>query len=128
MPDLDVTDLLADSDIAGDPILITRARRTVNTSNGMTVDSPYTIATYGSVQPASGQQLRQLPEEQRTEAHISVVVPVMLIPLSTTNAPDLVQHHGQTYRVIIANDWSDFGQGYYQGICQLTDTVLIETA
>lgn len=128
MPDLDVTDLLADPDIAGSSIVITRAKRTVDTSSGRTVDAPYAISTYGSVQPASGAQLRQLPEEQRVEAHISVIVPVMLIPLSRTNAPDLISYHGQTYRVITANDYGDFGQGYWQAVCQLTDTVLVETA
>lgn len=126
MPDLDVTDLLADTDIAGEEIIITRAKRTV--VKGMTVDAPYTIVTYGSIQPASGQQLQQLPEDQRTTASISVIVPVMLIPLSQSNAPDLVQYDGQNYRVVAANSYGHFGQGFWQGTCQLVDTVLAETA
>lgn len=125
MPDLDVTDLLSDQDIAGEEIVITRAKRTV--VNGMTVDAPYTIVTYGSVQPASGQQLQQFPEEQRSIASISVIVPVMLIPLSQTNAPDLVQYDGQNYRVTTANNYGHFGSGYWQATCQLVDTVLSET-
>lgn len=126
MPDLDVNDLLADTDIAGEEIIITRAHRTV--VNGRTEDSLYTVVTYGSVQPASGQQLHQLPEEQRTMATISVIVPIMLIPLSRSNAPDLVQYDGQNYRVVTANNYGHFGNGFWQGTCQLVDTVLVETA
>ena len=127
MPDLDVTDILADSDIAGEQITIIRAKRTVS-QYGITVDSPYSIITYGNVQPASGQQLQQFPEEQRTGAFISVTVPVMLIPLSRSNAPDLILHNGQNYRVITVSDYANYGQGYYQATAQLVDTVLIETA
>lgn len=127
MPDLDVTDILGDPDIGGEPISIIRALRNVDI-HGITVDAPYQIATYGNVQPASGEQLRQLPEEQRDEATISVFVPVMLIPLSRSNAPDLVVYDNQTYRVMIANNFGHYGQGYWHGICQLTDTVLDETA
>lgn len=127
MPDLDVTDILGDPDIAGDPIIIIRAKRNVD-ANGLTVDAPYQISTYGNIQPASGQQLRQLPEEQRTEATISAFVPVPLIPLSTSNAPDRILYDGQTYRVVTANPYGHYGAGYWQAICQLTDTVLIESA
>lgn len=125
MPDLDLNDLLSDTDIAGTQIVITRAKRTVNTS-GMTVDAPYTIVTYGSVTPASGTDLQQFPEEQRLLAHILVIVPVMLVALSYTNAPDLVVYNGQNYRVMTVQDYSLFGGGFYVGTCQLTDTALTE--
>ena len=126
MPNIDVTDLLTDTDIANQTVVITRALR--KTVNGVTTDAPYVATTYGSITPASGAALQQFPEEQRLLAHIMVIVPVRLIPLSYTNAPDRILYNGQNYRVMTVQDYGEFGSGFYVGTCQLDDTALIQTA
>lgn len=118
MPTLDVSDIIADPEFADD-ITVIRSFRTVN-SAGRAVDSPGYYYTYGCVQPAPQSVLLQLPEAERVGSFISVVTPFRLIPLTDTTAPDQVLWSNRTYRVKMVRDWSTYGSGFVEGICELT--------
>lgn len=115
---LDVTDLLSDVDIAGDEITVTRNTRTVST-DGMTVDVPSVLTTYGNAQPSTGRQLQQLPEEQRVGAFMTFYVPITLIALSLTTASDIVTWDNDMYRIVHIMPWDNYGQGFSVAIGQL---------
>lgn len=118
MPLLDVSEILSDPDFADD-IIITRSQRSVD-NNGRTVDTPGTYFTYGNCQPAREAQLHQLPDTERIGSFISIVTPFRLFALTATTAPDLVTWKGQFYRVKIVRDWSAYGNGFVEAICELT--------
>lgn len=115
---LDVDDLLSDIDIAGDQILVTRNTRTVDTG-GLTVDAPSVIVTYGNAQPSRGQELNQIPDEQREGAFMTFYTPITLIALSLTTAPDIVTWNNDNYRIVHVMPWGNYGRGFTVGIGQL---------
>jgi galactose-6-phosphate isomerase len=118
MPLIDVTSILVDPDFAQD-FTVVRFIRTVN-NQGLTVDSPGLFATYGVILPLSGAQLAMLPEAERTGSYISVYTTFALYALTDRTAPDHVQWHGRDYLVRTVNDWTDWGLGFTQAVCQLT--------
>jgi hypothetical protein len=118
MPIIDVSELLSDPDFVQDFTVIRYTRSMVN---GRVVDTSGSFPAVGSIQPSSGATLRLLPEAERLGSFITVVTQTKLQPLTTTNAPDVVQWHGNNFRVRTVNDWSDYGQGFYSAVCEMTD-------
>lgn len=118
MPLLDVSELLSDPDFADD-ITVIRSGRTMGT-DGRVVDTPGTYYTYGNVQPTSGASLQQLPEAERVGSFITVVTPFRLLVLTDSTAPDQVIWQDRNYRVKHVNDWSVYGNGFTEAICELT--------
>lgn len=117
MPLLDVSEVLVDPDFVDD-IVVLRLSRIVGT-NGRITDTPGYFYTWANVQPAPQSSLMQLPEAERVGSFISVVTPFRLIPLTDTTAPDQVQWQNRTYRVKLVRDWSTYGAGFTEGICEL---------
>jgi hypothetical protein len=118
MPDLDVSDLLSDPDIAGEAIDVTRTARTTS-NTGRSVDTPTTFTTYGNVQPASARSVQTLPEEMRETAAISVTVPVKLVGLKTSTSPDIITWDGNRYRVVSVMMYGNYGAGYWAATCTM---------
>ncbi len=118
MPLLDVNDVILDPGFAQD-FTVVRSIRTVS-NQGLTIDSSGLLAAYGVILPLSGAQLAMLPEAERTGSYITVITPFALYALTDTTAPDHVQWHGKDYQVRSINDWTDWGLGFTQAVCQLT--------
>jgi len=117
MPTLDVSEIIADPEFSDD-IVVIRSSRTVG-ANGRVIDTPGTYYTFGCVQPAPEIRLMQIPEAERVGSFISVVTPFRLFALTDTTAPDQVQWNSQVYRVKLVRDWSTYGNGFVEGICEL---------
>lgn len=117
MPLVDVTELLSDPDFVED-FTVVRSTRTMD-QHGRVVDLPGQFSTYGSVQPTSGSTLMLLPEAERIGGFITVVTMFPLIALSDSTAPDRIIWHNKTYQVKMLNDWSEYGQGFVQAVCEL---------
>jgi galactose-6-phosphate isomerase len=122
MPLLDVSEIIADADFSDD-IVVIRSNRTVD-AHGRTVDVPGSFNTYANVQPAPQSALQILPDNERVGSFISVVTPFRLIPLTDTTAPDQVQWSNRTYRVKMLRDWSTYGNGFVEAICELTSMTI----
>lgn len=118
---IDVSELLSDSDFVDD-ITVLRPTRSVN-NVGRTVDVPGAYYTYGCVQPAREAQLVQIPEMERIGSFISILTPFRLRALTDTTAPDQVMWDGQYYQVRIVRDWTNYGEGFVEAVCELTGTV-----
>lgn len=118
---IDVSELLTDPDFVDD-ITVLRSVRSVN-DVGRAVDTPGAYYTYGCVQPAKEVQLLQIPDLERAGSYISVVTPFRLLALTETTAPDQVVWNGKYYQVSVVRDWTNYGEGFVEAICQLTDLV-----
>jgi len=123
MPLLDVSELLGDPMFADD-ITVIRSTRSVSTG-GRTVDTPSSYNTYGNVQPASEAQLQQLPDLERVGSYISVVTPFPLYCLTDTTAPDQVKWNHGTYRVAVVRDYTTYGSGFVEALCQLVTFTMV---
>lgn len=116
MATLDVSEILADSDFVDD-FQVVRSQRSVN-AQGLTVDTPGVYFTFGNVQPTPDSTLRRLPEAERIGDFMTVVTQFQLRALTSTTAPDQVVWNGRNYRVMVVNDWSNYGRGFVQAVCK----------
>ena len=122
MPLLDVSEILFDPDFMDANIPVIRSVRTM--VNGRTVDTPGQYVMTANIQPSSAADLRRLPEAERIGSFITVVTQFKLQPLTSTNGPDIVVWQGNNFRVKSVNDWSQYGNGFVNAVCELTDMVM----
>ncbi len=65
----------------------------------------------GNIQPASSEDIRLFPEEERTEEIIQILAPFEFSPgvsdeeSGTFTAADMIDYQGSTYKLIKTKDW-----------------------
>lgn len=117
MPNIDVTDLMSDPDFAS-PVEATRAIQAVGQNGRATYTSQITYGI-GVVSPANTAELLRLPEGSRTQGAITVRTVMRLSAGDPSGYPaDTVAWQGATYTVRQVNDWSHFGAGYVEAVCE----------
>lgn len=99
-----------------DPIQVVTRVPAVN-SLGESVITESVLDTVGSVQPASGRQLQRLPEALRLENLSSFWFKGTIVATAPQRYPSILVFGGIRYQVKNVMDWSNFGQGYTEGLC-----------
>jgi len=127
MPYLDVTSLLADPDIAGEPFIVVRRQQFVN-SNGVVSTGATAYNAFGSIGPVSAAFLQRLEDQQFVGKAISVVTTFMLRNATKeiqgySYQPDLIQWKNNYYLVNDVADFSQFGAGMVQANCTTFDYI-----
>jgi hypothetical protein len=115
MGQIDVTDLLTDSDFVDDLVLIHRVD-TVG-ENGRLTLTERNVPTIGSIQPASGKTLQRLPEAFRVESVSSFWLRGEIVSDGSCKYPDIICYRGQRYAVQTVMDWTNWGAGWCEGTC-----------
>jgi hypothetical protein len=118
MAQLDVSELMSDPDFSDPIVLINR----VSSSNlhGENVLQECPVKTYGSVQPSPNKTIDRLPDELRTANVKSFWVRGgngTIIASGPGKYPSILVFKGQRYVVQLVFDWSNFGEGYTEGVC-----------
>lgn len=122
MPLVDVTDILFDSDIAGQSFVVISRQETVNQygeSTKVVTRSP----AIGSIQPKGENTLNREGEYDAFARTIVVVTTFRLRgvsrgPSKTKFKPDIIFWMGDYYEVITRDSWADFGAGFIE--CEAT--------
>lgn len=126
MPDIDVTEILSDSDIAGVPFVVVRREEVVNV-HGESELVETRIDAVGSVQPTGDNSLVR-EEAYQTQAKTLKVVTTFLLRGESKAAgrsyqPDLVLWQGDYYLVRTVEDYSQYGAGMVDAECTSVDHV-----
>jgi hypothetical protein len=127
VPSIDVTDILADTDIAGESFSVARRLETVN-GYGESSTASATLSAFGSVTPTgSNQVLRDGAYVTITNA-IQVITTFKLIGPEKDGGlnryqPDVVTWHGETFVVSSVQDFTNYGAGFVQADCVSTTFV-----
>ena len=124
MPDLDVSELLEDPDLADTFNVIRRQNVIGNDGVGTVVPTTFPCVV-GVVTVAGNNALQRLPESQMFGKTISVATTFRLRGASTDQQgiqyqPDLVVwpiSNGNTFIVSDLQDWSRFGAGFVEATC-----------
>jgi hypothetical protein len=125
VPDLDVTDILTDPDLA-DCFTVIRRENTIGNDGVGTVTPTSYCNVVGVVTAAGNQALQRLPESQLMGKTVSVVTTFRLRGATTDPVtglqyqPDLVVwpiQNGTTFVVADLQDWSRFGAGFVEATC-----------
>lgn len=125
MPQLDVTDLLFDQDLA-DTFSVQRRQQAVNSWGETTTSVTVFEDLSGAVYPTGNNSLvKQAAFETQAET-ITVVTTFRLRGVSQDSSqqaflPDLVLWQGNQYLVSMVNDYSQYGQGFIQAECASTN-------
>ncbi len=116
MADIDVTELMTDPDFVDDITHIGRGAA-VNSKGESIVSDDCGVQTVGCVQPASGQVLLRIPEALRLMNVKSFWIKGEIVTCEPGQYPDVLVFKGKRYSVQQVFDWSNFGEGYSEGVC-----------
>lgn len=114
MAQLDVSDLLLDPDFIDEITMIHRTA-TVN-AFGETVLVEASTVTVGSVQPASGKEMKRLPESLQTADVRSFFIKAAILSDGTSQYPDILVFQGQRFQIQVVQPWLHWGSGWNQGL------------
>lgn len=127
MPMLDISVALT-SLMFVDVFQVVRRIETVDEFGESTVTLQTFFPVYGSVQAASNNDLKRLPDEQHQGKNISVVTKFPLQGVTANGQPDLIQWpvnqngaNADSFVVAYLDDYSQFAAGFVQAICHSID-------
>lgn len=118
MPDLDVSEILTDPEFLDSTLVCVRSVQTVGT-DGIAVLAQTKTAFAGVVTQDGGEVLRRIAAGERITGSIAVVTRFSLLAGSPTNTADVVQWGGNSYTVSQVSDYSRYGAGFVEAICDL---------
>lgn len=128
MPEIDVTEVLLDSDIAGESFVVIRRTELVNIFGERT--NPYgnkRELAIGSVTPTGENSLVREEGFQTQTKTIKVITPTLLRGTAKYAGqkfdPDIVLWRGDYYVVRTVEDYSQYGVGMIEAECSSTDYV-----
>lgn len=126
MPQIDVSDVLSDPDLAGEPFRVLRRSETVN-SFGEGVLKQTVYDAIGSISPTGDQSLVREEAYSQDADTIRVITTFRLRGASKDMGlnyqPDLVMWNDSFYIVKAANDFSRYGAGFIDAECIQIDYV-----
>jgi len=131
LPEIDVTDVLGDPEIAGEPFIVIR-RKVVVGSNGRNIITGTRMNAVGAITPTSDNALVREAAFQ-AQAKTMMVVTTFQIrgPSKDRTAqgvelqfmPDVIIWRGDSYEPVVVNDFSRYGGGFIQADCMSVDYV-----
>ncbi len=127
MPDIDVTDVLLDSDIAGEAFQYERRSETVSV-NGRSVQGLQVFDAVGSVQPPGENDLITTEDYDAASNTIVVITTARLRCVSQDQVaaqfkPDIVLWQGNRYVVTKCEPWTEYGAGFIRAVCKSEDFI-----
>jgi len=127
MPMIDISTALT-SLMFVDVFQVIRRTETIDQYGESTVTTQTFFPVYGSVQAASNNDLKRLPDEQHQGKNISVVTKFPLQGVVAGYQPDIIQWpmnnggaNADSFVLAYLDDYSQFAQGFVQAICHSID-------
>lgn len=121
MPEIDLSDLVLDPDVAGQTFTVVRRQETVSAS-GFSQVVAKSIPVIGSVQPTGDNSLVREDAYDAQAKTLKVVTQFRLRGVSASSGgstfkPDRVLWGGDCYEVRVVDDYSQFGGGLVEAEC-----------
>lgn len=118
MPFLDVSDVLLDPDFC-DNSLICQRNVLITDSNGRGSIVPHNFPFSAVVTSNSGERLRRGVIGEHATDNITVITRFRLIDAGTGQTADIVQWSGKRYTVTQVNDYTTYGIGFVEAVCEM---------
>ena len=118
MPLLDVSDVLLDPDFCDTTLQCERYTASVD-SNGRGTKTQTLVGFAGVITSDRGERLvRNAVGEHATDT-ISIITRFKLRDAGTGVTADIVRWNGNRYTVVSVNDYSTYGRGFVETICEM---------
>lgn len=118
MPLLDVADLLSDPDFMSSGIICQRQSQAVGT-DGRAVNTVTKMTFSGVVTSDKGDILERLAAGERVIGNIMITTRFRLRDGKSGYSADIVTFCGKSYTVTSVNDYSHFGRGFVEALCDV---------
>lgn len=118
MPFLDTSDVLCDPDFC-DTTLTCRRTSVVANAQGIGVATSKIIPFGGVVTSDKGKILNRDPIGEHATGSILICTRFTLLDADTGYTADIVSWNGKTYTVVRVYDYSTYGVGFVEAICEL---------
>jgi hypothetical protein len=115
MAQIDVSDVLADSDFTDAISVVTRVP--IVDGRGQNNLSVTTLNTVGSVQAVSGKDLERIPEALRNLNVRSFWFRGEIVATAPGKYSSIIEFGGQRFQVKHVFDWTNWGAGWTEGLC-----------
>lgn len=115
MAQIDVSELFTDPDFVDEMTLITRV--SLVNSQGENIIQESAKVSVGSVQPADYRTLKRLPDGLQNENVMSFWFKGEIITTAAGRYPSILLFKGKRFQVQQVQDWTNWGQGWCEGIC-----------
>jgi hypothetical protein len=112
---LDITELLLDTDLVDPMVILRRTPRVDKFGENRLREQGFN--TFGSVQPASGKTLQRIPDALRVAGVMSFFIKGQIVSDGQERYPDILVFRGSRYAVQVVFDWSNWGLGWCEGTC-----------
>lgn len=112
---IDVTELLVDPDFVDDMSVITRYPL-VN-SLGENIFKETILESVGSIQAVTGDAVNKIPELMRSENVSSFWFKGEIVTTIDCKYSSIIVFEGKRYQVRHVFDWTNWGQGWCEGLC-----------
>ena len=122
MPDLDLSDILCDPDLAGDVFHVVRRIASISAGGVVAITGTQTDLLFGGVVPQDA-TLGQDPDGARVAGTIKVWAQYPFVMASGGTLADLILWNGRRYIVTDVQDYSRFGGGFMAATATLQDLV-----
>lgn len=113
MPTIDMSDIVNDPDFAQDWTVMRTTGRFAE--GGYVASAPCSLAFYGIIQPASAEDMQQVPEADRITGAMSFISEQRMYTTrkasecKTSGLSDTITWNGQPYKIVSVEPWKDFG-------------------
>lgn len=98
--------------------LVTRTAIGTRTLGRYTAGAVTTFSSNLGIEPASGRQLRDLPESRRGDETLTVYSPVELGTERPGFEPDQVAYLGEQWTIVSSKRWEGFGEIHWECLMQ----------
>lgn len=129
MPMIDISIALTSLMLA-DVFMVIRRTETVDQYGESTITAQTFFPVYGTVQAASPNDLKRLPDEQHQGKNLSIVTKFPLQGVAPGMQPDIIQWpmnnagaNADNFVVAYLDDYSQYAQGFVQAIARSIDMV-----
>ena len=111
---ISVAELVVDVDLGGQQFFVHRYQNQGSFQLGGYVETPTVISMFGVIQPATEEQLRQVPEGDRIQGTLAIWSPQQIFTTNKNGTSDIILWNNKKYRT--SGVWQWFQGGYWHGL------------
>lgn len=110
--------MLVPTDLGTGTYAVTRTAAGTRALGRYTPGAVTTFTAEMGIEPATGRQLKDLPEGRRSDETVQIFCATQLLTTTPNNEPDVITYRGEPWTVISSKFWEGFGESHCEALAQ----------
>lgn len=110
--------MLIPTDLGTGTYTVTRTAAGTRALGRYTTGAVTTFTAAMGIEPATGRQLKDLPQGQQADETVAIYTATELKTRTPATGPDFVSYHGEQWAVVQVKIWEGFGETHYECLAQ----------